>query len=64
MSVAVILAARPVQIEGFLGGLDKFYRLNCSTCVEPGIEGAGMAAGGAGTALGPLAGLPYDPSRG
>jgi predicted ferric reductase len=25
MSVAVILAARPVQIEGFLGGLDKFH---------------------------------------
>ena len=28
MSVAVILAARPVQIEGALGGLDKFYRLH------------------------------------
>ncbi|PND65915.1 ferric reductase, partial [Escherichia coli] len=23
-----ILAARPVQIEGFLGGLDKYYRLH------------------------------------
>lgn len=28
MSVAVILAARPVQIESALGGLDKFYRLH------------------------------------
>jgi predicted ferric reductase len=28
MSAAVILAARPVQIEGVLGGLDKFYRLH------------------------------------
>ena len=28
MSVAVILAARPVQIEDLLGGLDKFYRLH------------------------------------
>lgn len=28
LSVAVILAARPVQIESLLGGLDKFYRLH------------------------------------
>ncbi|MBA1159159.1 MULTISPECIES: ferric reductase-like transmembrane domain-containing protein [Microvirga] len=28
MSAAVILAARPIQIEGLLGGLDKFYRLH------------------------------------
>jgi predicted ferric reductase len=28
MSLAVILAARPVQFEGALGGLDKFYRLH------------------------------------
>jgi predicted ferric reductase len=28
LSVAVILAARPVQVEGLLGGLDKFYRLH------------------------------------
>ena len=28
MSAAVILAARPVQIESALGGLDKFYRLH------------------------------------
>ncbi len=28
MSAAVILAARPVQIEALLGGLDKFYRLH------------------------------------
>ncbi|WP_020649589.1 ferredoxin reductase family protein [Solimonas variicoloris] len=28
MSVAVVLAARPVQIERALGGLDKFYRLH------------------------------------
>lgn len=28
MSVAVILAARPAQIERLLGGLDKFYRLH------------------------------------
>lgn len=28
MSVGLILAARPVQIEGFLGGLDKYYRLH------------------------------------
>lgn len=28
MSIAVILAARPIQIESLLGGLDKFYRLH------------------------------------
>lgn len=28
MSVAVILASRPVWIEGLLGGIDKFYRLH------------------------------------
>lgn len=28
MSAGVMLAARPVQIEGTLGGLDKFYRLH------------------------------------
>lgn len=28
LSVAVILAARPVQIESLLGGLDKYYRLH------------------------------------
>ena len=28
MSVAMILAARPVQIESALGGLDKFYKLH------------------------------------
>lgn len=28
MSIAVVLAARPVQFEGLLGGLDKFYRLH------------------------------------
>ncbi len=28
MSLAVILASRPVLIEGLLGGLDKFYRLH------------------------------------
>lgn len=28
LSVAVVLAARPVQVEGLLGGLDKFYRLH------------------------------------
>jgi predicted ferric reductase len=28
MSIAVILASRPVQIESILGGLDKFYRLH------------------------------------
>ena len=28
MSLAVMLAARPVQIESALGGLDKFYRLH------------------------------------
>lgn len=28
MSAAVLLAARPVQVERLLGGLDKFYRLH------------------------------------
>lgn len=28
MAVAVVLAARPVQVESALGGLDKFYRLH------------------------------------
>jgi predicted ferric reductase len=28
MSAGVMLAARPVQVEGALGGLDKFYRLH------------------------------------
>jgi len=28
MAAGVLLAARPVQIERFLGGLDKFYRLH------------------------------------
>jgi len=28
MAVAVLLAARPVQVESALGGLDKFYRLH------------------------------------
>ncbi|GAA0762759.1 putative ferric reductase [Erythromicrobium ramosum] len=28
MAVAVLLAARPVQVEAALGGLDKFYRLH------------------------------------
>jgi predicted ferric reductase len=28
MAVAIVLAARPVQIEAALGGLDKFYRLH------------------------------------
>src|SRR3546814_3372629 len=28
LSAAVILAARPVQFENLLGGLDKFYRLH------------------------------------
>ncbi len=28
MSAAIVLAARPVQVEGFLGGLDKYYRLH------------------------------------
>ena len=28
MSAAVVLAARPVQIESWLGGLDKYYRLH------------------------------------
>jgi len=28
MSAAILLAARPVQIEAALGGLDKFYRLH------------------------------------
>lgn len=28
MSITVILASRPVWIEGMLGGLDKFYRLH------------------------------------
>ncbi len=28
LSAAMILAARPVQFEGLLGGLDKFYRLH------------------------------------
>jgi len=28
MAVAIVLAARPVQIESALGGLDKFYRLH------------------------------------
>ncbi|AGH49457.1 ferric reductase domain-containing protein [Sphingomonas sp. MM-1] len=28
MAAGVVLAARPVQIEGALGGLDKFYRLH------------------------------------
>lgn len=28
MAVAILLAARPVQIESALGGLDKFYRLH------------------------------------
>jgi len=28
MSAGVVLAARPAQIEGALGGLDKFYRLH------------------------------------
>jgi len=28
MSIAIILAARPVQIESVLGGLDRFYRLH------------------------------------
>lgn len=28
MAVAILLAARPVQVESALGGLDKFYRLH------------------------------------
>lgn len=28
MAVAILLAARPVQVEAALGGLDKFYRLH------------------------------------
>src|SRR5664279_3842288 len=28
MSLGVMLAARPVQVESALGGLDKFYRLH------------------------------------
>ena len=28
MSLGVVLAARPVQVESALGGLDKFYRLH------------------------------------
>lgn len=28
MSAAILLAAKPVQIEEALGGLDKFYRLH------------------------------------
>jgi len=28
MSLGIMLAARPVQIESTLGGLDKFYRLH------------------------------------
>jgi predicted ferric reductase len=39
MGVAVLLAARPVQIESALGGLDKFYRLHKWL----GIAGALMA---------------------
>lgn len=41
MAVAVMLAARPVQIESLLGGLDKFYRLH---------RWLGIAAAGLGVA--------------
>ncbi len=39
MSAGLILAARPVQFEGVLGGLDKFYRLHKWF----GIAGASVA---------------------
>lgn len=38
LSAAVILAARPVQVESLLGGLDKFYRLHKWL----GIAGVGL----------------------
>ena len=39
MAVAILLAARPVQVEAALGGLDKFYRLHKWL----GIAGVSMA---------------------
>lgn len=47
MSAAVILAARPTQIEGLLGGLDKFYW----TCFEKDTAGERVGAIEAGSAF-------------
>jgi len=41
MAVAVMLAARPVQIEPLLGGLDKFYRLHKWLGIGATIVGVG-----------------------